>query len=252
MNDTDISIVIPAYNEEARLPRYLAEIQGYFAPRPTSYEIVVVDDGSVDQTARVVQEIAALDSRVRLVRLPLNRGKGHAVRTGMLQACGRLQLFADADGATPISQLERLLPALERGADVAIASRALRETGCAVQAHLHRKIMGAVFNFLVAAIAVRGIRDTQCGFKLFSKEAAQAVFPLQRIDDFGFDVEILYLCGKRGLCVKEVPVTWSDIEGSKVGVVRDSLRMLGDLFKIRCNDLRGYYRPGGARPNLDG
>jgi dolichyl-phosphate beta-glucosyltransferase len=246
LNDIDLSIVIPAYNEETRLPRYLKQIIDYFAVRGTRYEVIVVDDGSVDATASVVHKISAKNHRIKLITLPANRGKGHAVKTGMLAATGKLALFADADGATPIGEVERLKHAIEGGADVAIASRAMREQGCQVRAQLHRKIMGSVFNFVVTTVAVKGINDTQCGFKLFKREAAQAVFPLQRIDDFGFDVEILFLCRKNRCKISEVPVNWTEVKGSKVGLVRDSLRMLVDVFRVRANDLRGLYRPAPA------
>jgi dolichyl-phosphate beta-glucosyltransferase len=236
-------VVIPAYNEEKRLPVYLSEILSYLEKTGTAYEIIVVDDGSTDDTTGVVTGFSRGNDRVKLLSLPRNRGKGYAVRTGMMAARGGLLLFTDADGATPIRELERLQAALERGADLAIASRALHDDCCAVQAHLHRKIIGDVFNLLVTVLAVSGIRDTQCGFKLFRADTARTVFPLQRIEDFGFDVELLYLCRKNGYRITEVPVNWSDVQGSKVGVLRDSVRMLGDLFKIRINDLRGAYTP---------
>ena len=241
MSDIGLSVVIPAYNEEKRLPSYLSEILDYLEAGDTSYEILVVDDGSSDDTAGVVAGFSRSNDRVKLVSLPRNRGKGYAVKTGMMGAQGKLLLFTDADGATPIAELQRLQEALERGADVAIASRALHDDCCTVQAHLHRKVIGGVFNLLVSVLAVTGIHDTQCGFKLFRVEVARAVFPQQRIEDFGFDVEILFLCRKKGYRISEVPVNWSDIQGSKVGVLRDSLRMFGDLFKIRINDLRGAY-----------
>jgi dolichyl-phosphate beta-glucosyltransferase len=160
----------------------------------------------------------------------------------MLQASGKLRLFSDADGATPIMELERLRKAIDRGADVAIASRALRDDSCTIRAHLHRKVIGRIFHLIVTTLTVKGIHDTQCGFKLFTAKAAEAVFPLQRIDDFGFDVEVLYLCQRNGYRIIEVPVNWTDIAGSKVNLMRDSLRMFADIFKIRYFDLTGAYR----------
>jgi dolichyl-phosphate beta-glucosyltransferase len=242
VNDIFLSIIIPAYNEESRLPSYLEGILAYLEKQEIIYEIIVVDDGSHDATAEAVARFTQRNGRIRLIRLSRNRGKGYAVRTGMLEATGSLRLFADADGATPIMELKRLQEAIDTGADVAIASRALRDTACTVNAHLHRKIIGAVFNFIVAAFTVKGIHDTQCGFKLFSAEAANAVFPLQRIDDFGFDVEVLFLCQQNGYRIAEVPVNWTDVAGSKVSLIRDSLRMFTDIFKIRFNDLKGSYR----------
>jgi dolichyl-phosphate beta-glucosyltransferase len=241
VNSLFLSVIIPAYNEASRLPPYLDEIVAYLHQQDIAYEIIVVDDGSSDATAEVVGRFIRDNGRIRLVRLPGNRGKGHAVKTGMLRASGRLRLFADADGATPISELEKLRRAVEGGADVAIASRALKDDSCTVHAHLHRKVLGRIFHCIVTALTVKGIRDTQCGFKLFTAETANAVFSLQRIDDFGFDVEVLYLCQRNGYRIAEVPVNWTDIAGSKVNLIRDSLRMFADTFKIRFFDLVGFY-----------
>lgn len=242
MNEISLSVVIPAYNEEKRLPRYLASVQAYLDREGTPYEIIVVDDGSSDAPAEIVTQTAQRNGRVRLVRLPRNRGKGHAVRTGMLEARGKLRLFADADGATPITELPRLRAAVEKGTAVAIASRALTDAACVVHSHLHRKVLGRVFNFIVNTIAVKGIHDSQCGFKLFTAEAAHAVFRLQRLDDFGFDVEVLFLCRQKGYGIAEVPVNWTDIPGSKVSLLRDPVRMFMDILKVRLLDLTGAYR----------
>jgi dolichyl-phosphate beta-glucosyltransferase len=237
-----ISIVIPAYNEEIRLSQYLDSILSYFGQKNRTYEVLVVDDGSTDFTAAIIKRFAKNNSRVKLVQLPHNRGKGFAVKTGMLQACGRLRLFTDADGATPIEELEKLERKIESGADVAIASRALHSDSCSVIAKAHRKVIGAVFNFIVRTFAVKGIRDTQCGFKLFTAESASAVFPLQRIDGFGFDVEILFIAEKKGLSIYEVPVNWSDVKGTKVRLIRDSINMFYDVIRVRVGWLRGAYR----------
>ncbi len=237
-----LSVIIPAFNEESRLPAYLERVIGYMEKQPFSFEVIVVDDGSRDGTAAVVEKAAAAKPGIRLVRLPHNRGKGCAVRTGMLEASGKLRLFADADGATPIEEVERLRKAIEAGADVAVGSRALRDDALVVKTKLHRKFIGTVFNCIVRSLTVKGINDTQCGFKLFSANAADAIFPRQQIDDFGFDVELLYICRKKGLRLAEVPVNWTDIPGTKVKLVRDSMRMLKDVIKIRLNDWRGEYR----------
>ncbi len=239
--DPDLSIVIPAYNEELRLPRYLEVVTNYLRERGTDYELIVVDDGSSDGTANVVEESRKTDPRLHLIRLPENCGKGAAVRAGMCAARGRLRLFADADGATPIGELERLEQAIAGGADIAIGSRALQDETTRVVGKVHRKVMGTIFNLMVRAIAIPGIHDTQCGFKLFTSRAAAALFPLQRIDDFGFDVEILYLARKNGLQVIEVPVNWTDVSGTKVKVGRDSFRMFVDIVTIRWNESRGLY-----------
>jgi dolichyl-phosphate beta-glucosyltransferase len=242
MNAVFLSIIIPAFNEEERLPAYLERVLEYLERQDISYEIIIVDDGSNDSTAEIVARIMRENIKVKLIRLPHNQGKGSAVRAGMLLASGRLRLFTDADGATPIAELERLQNALASGADVAIASRAIKDDSCRVNSHLHRRVIGAIFNFIVGTLTVKGIHDTQCGFKLFTSEVAEAVFPRQRVDDFGFDVEVLYLCQRYGYRIAEVPVNWTDIAGSKVNLIRDSLRMFTDIFKIRFFDLTGAYR----------
>ena len=237
-----LSVVIPAYNEELRLPAYLARILAYMEEQPFSSEVIIVDDGSQDCTAAVVEQFAAENASVRLLRLPVNQGKGYAVKTGMLSASGMLRLFTDADGATPITELTGLKKAIEAGADVAVGSRALRDDSHTVKTQFHRKLMGTVFNFIVRTLTVKGINDTQCGFKLFTAEAANAIFPLQRIHDFGFDVEILYICHKKGYRIVEVPVNWTDVPGTKVRLIRDSLRMFKDVVKVRLNNWRGIYQ----------
>ena len=237
-----MSIIIPAYNEEKRLPIYLTRVLEYLKFQDFSAEVLVVDDGSTDSTAEVVERISGVNNLIKLIRLPENRGKGYAVKAGMLAASGKLRLFADADGATPITELAHLQKAVDSGADVAIASRAMKDDSCTISAHLHRKVIGRVFHFIVSTFAVKGLRDTQCGFKLFTAKAAQVAFQNQRINDFGFDVEILFLCQQNGYRIAEVPVNWTDIEGSKVNLIRDSMRMFLDIFKIRFNELAGVYR----------
>ncbi len=238
----DLSVIIPAFNEERRLPAYLDRVLAYLEIQPFLSEVIIVDDGSRDGTAALVEKFAAQTPLVRLIRLPRNRGKGHAVKTGMLSASGKLRLFADADGATPIVEVERLKKAIEAGGDVAVGSRALRDDALVVKTKLHRKVIGTVFTCIVRSLTVKGINDTQCGFKLFTNRAADAIFPRQRIDDFGFDVELLYICRKKGLRIAEVPVNWTDIPGTKVKLVRESLRMLKDVIKIRFSDWRGDYK----------
>ncbi len=240
--DIDLSVVIPAFNEELRLPLYLEKVMSYLDERAFTSEVIIVDDGSRDKTAAIVEQYSSKDPWVRLVRLAKNTGKGGAVKTGMLAATGRLRLFSDADGATPIAEVERLKRAIESGAEVAVGSRALKDDTLKVRTRLHRKLIGTVFNCIVRTLTVKGINDTQCGFKLFTARAANAVFPMQRIEDFGFDVELLYICRKKGLRIAEVPVNWTDIPGTKVKLVRDSLRMLRDVMKIRFCDWRGGYR----------
>lgn len=227
------SVVIPAYNEALRLPSYLKEILAYFEGRDEPYEIVVVDDGSVDGTAERVREVAAGRSAVTVHALGANRGKGHAVRAGMARTTGQLRLMTDADGATPIAEVARLEAAIAAGADLAVGSRVLADPSVTRQVRLHRKLSGHVFNFLVRRLGVASVVDTQCGFKLFRGPVADALFPLVVTDGFGFDVELLMLAEHRGLRVAEVPINWADQPGSKVGVLREGPRMLYEALAAR-------------------
>lgn len=230
------SVVIPAYNEEKRLPAYLQEITAYFDGRGERYEVVVVDDGSRDGTGAVVESLQDSSHALRLVRLPRNRGKGCAVRTGMLEATGELRLFADADGATPIREVERLEKRIVQGADIAIGSRALRDDTRTVQARWHRVFFGQIFNASVRCLSVTGIADTQCGFKLFRAQVAIDLFSVLQIDGYGFDVELLFVAQRRGYSIAEVAINWADQAGSKVRVIRDGLRMLREVWVIRRSE----------------
>jgi dolichyl-phosphate beta-glucosyltransferase len=204
-------------------------------------EVIVVDDGSADETTAVVQGIAAGDARLRVIRLPENHGKGYAVRTGVANALGQRVLFADADGATPFAELARLEAALDAGADVAIGSRAVAEQGVTVATHPGRRAAGRIFHQLVRAAGVRGIADTQCGFKLFTARAASDLFPRLRLTGYAFDVELMLAAQRRTMRVAEVPVNWTHQAGSKVHVVRDGLRMARDVVRIRSYALGGGY-----------
>ena len=227
------SVIIPAYNEAARLPAYLKDVQAYFEGRDEAYEAIVVDDGSRDGTADRVREVAAGRLAVTVRALAENRGKGYAVRVGMGDASGALRLMADADGATPIAEVARLEAAVAAGADIAIGSRALHDPAVIRQVRMHRKLSGHVFNFLVRRLGVPGVVDTQCGFKLFRGPVAAALFPLVITDGFGFDVELLMLAVRRGHRIAEVPVNWADQPGSKVGVLRHGPRMLREVLAAR-------------------
>lgn len=235
------SVVIPAYNEEKRLPAYLREITAYFDCKGERYEVLVVDDGSRDSTGAVVESLRDSFPALRLMRLPRNRGKGCAVRTGMLKAAGELRLFTDADGATPIREVERLEERIAQGADIAIGSRALRDDTRMVQAKWHRVFFGQIFNAIVRCLGVRDIADTQCGFKLFRAQVARDLFSMLQIDGYGFDVEMLFVAQRRGYSIAEVPVNWMDQPGGRVRVACDGLRMLRELWVIRRNELRGLY-----------
>ncbi|MBI2204113.1 MAG: glycosyltransferase family 2 protein [Candidatus Rokubacteria bacterium] len=226
-------MVIPAYNEALRLPRYLEAVVSDFDGRGEPYEVLVVDDGSTDATAQLVEEFGRAYRAVRLLRLPTNQGKGAAVRAGMLAARGRLRLFADADGATPIGELKRLEPALAAGADIVIGSRVLVDPSVSVVARPHRVLVGRIFNWLRERLGLRGVADSQCGFKLFRDTVAEEVFPRVRTRGFGFDVEVLLLAQARGHRIVEVPVNWTDQAGSKVRVLSDGPRILGQAVLAR-------------------
>ena len=228
-----LSVIIPAYNEENRLPATLKEIGSYLDQGKTDYEIIVVDDGSKDKTTLKVKEIKNNNGRVQLLQNEKNRGKGFSVRKGILAAQGEYILFYDADGSTPISELEKLLEKLRAGYDIAIGSRGLKESQIRVRQPLYREYMGKIFNRLVRLLTVPGIADTQCGFKCFRRETARELFTLQKIKRFSFDVEILYLAQKGGYKIVEVPVVWMNSPVSRVGLIKDSLQMLFDLFRIR-------------------
>ena len=236
-----ISIVVPALNEASRITPTLRSALDYLRAQELDGEVIVVDDGSADETSDVVAALAARDSRLRLIRLPDNRGKGYAVRTGVANAAGDRVLFADADGATPIGELARLQRALDAGADVAIGSRAVVATGVAVEARLGRRIAGRIFHRVVRLCGVRGVADTQCGFKLFTAAAARDLFPRLRLTGLAFDVELLLAAQRRELRVAEVPVNWTHQPGSKVRVVRDGIRMTRDVIRIRSYALSGVY-----------
>jgi dolichyl-phosphate beta-glucosyltransferase len=243
----DLSVVIPAYNEERRIGPTVRAVLDFLTREGRSGEVVLVDDGSADATCTLVRGLADADDRVRLIRLPRNRGKGYAVRTGVLSALGERILFADADGAAPIEEVARLERALDAGAAIAIGSRALPSPGVRVEALLGRRVAGRIFHQLVKWLAVRGVADTQCGFKLFTADAARDLFSRMLMDGFSFDVELLVIARRRGLRVAEVPVDWTHQPGSRIDVAADGLRMARDLFRIRALALRGIYdRPQSA------
>jgi len=228
----DISIVIPAYNEAERLPPTLDRIEAYVKARALNAEVIVVDDGSRDATAEVVRERAARWPQLRLLSAGRNGGKGQAVRLGMAAATGTYRLFTDADLSVPIEELDRLLVPLQDGAAVAIASRGLKESEIELHQPWYRETMGKVFNRLVRLWVLGGIHDTQCGFKAFSAEAANRVFPPLQTRGFGFDVEVLYRARAAGLRIAEIPTRWINSPQSRVHPIRHSVAMFAELLAI--------------------
>lgn len=236
-----LSIVIPAYNEENKIGKTLEKTISYFNSRSYAYEIIVVDDKSSDKTLDIIKELSVRHKQIQLLKNKLNYGKGFSVKKGMLASCGQYVLFSDADFSTPIEEMEKLLEWLEKGHDIAIGSRALKESDIQIHQQWYRETMGKIFNLLVRLITVRKIKDTQCGFKCFKREVIQNIFNKQTINRFSFDVELLWIALKQRYRVKEVPIRWLNNPSSKVHPVLDSTRMFFDLIKIRINDLRGLY-----------
>jgi len=245
-----LSVVIPAYNEERRLPGTLARVVEYLAQQSYASEVIVVDDGSTDRTAAIVEEFGATHPLVSLIRND-HRGKGYAVRAGMLRARGHIALFSDADLSTPIEEITEMLPWFERGYDIVIGSR--EGAGAKrIKEPFYRHFMGRVFNAVVRVLTVRGINDTQCGFKAFRDDVARAVFArmklygenAQQVTDSmvtGFDVEVLFIGQKYGYKIKEVPVEWRYGNETKVNPLKDSWRNFRDVVLVRWNDWRGRY-----------
>jgi dolichyl-phosphate beta-glucosyltransferase len=227
------SVVIPAFNEARRLPRYLAEVVTYFDGRDEGYEVLIADDGSTDGTQDAVAPMVRANGPVRVLRRDRNEGKGSAVRWGMLAARGDYRLFTDADGATPIGEVKRLEAALTGGAEVAVGSRALPDPSVCVVARRHRVVAGRVFGWVVRRLGLPGIADSQCGFKAFTAKAAVDLFERLRTPGFGFDVELLFLARASGYRIAEVAVNWTDQPGSKVHVLGNGPRMLWEAVTAR-------------------
>lgn len=236
----EISVIIPAFNEEERLPQTLEHVSLYLRSLSFASEILVVDDGSTDHTAQVVSALARSIPNLFLLSNGSNRGKGFSVRHGMLEAHGRIALFTDADLSAPIEESQKLFTALE-SADVAIGSRALNRRLIEIHQSRWRELAGILFNRVMRLLTGLPFEDTQCGFKAFAMPGSRIVFELQRIEDFGFDPEILFLAKRHGLRIVEVPVRWSHDPRTKVHVLRDSAKMLLDLLLILWNDLLGRY-----------
>jgi glycosyltransferase involved in cell wall biosynthesis len=235
------SIIIPAYNEGPRIGATLDKILSYSQQCGWNAEIIVVNDGSHDDTAEIVCDRAAKHCGVRLLENPGNRGKGYSVRNGMLHASGETLLFTDADLSSPIAEASKLFAAIAAGSDVAIGSRWLRSELQTRKQPLHRQLFGRVFNLLLRIILGLRFKDTQCGFKAFTRRSAQRIFPQQQIEHWGFDPELLFLAGKFGFKVTEVPVAWAHREGTRLNPLRDGIRMFAEMLEIRWNSLMGKY-----------
>ncbi len=235
------SIVIPAYNESARIPATLHSVLDCIRQHGWTAEIIVVNDGSCDRTAEVVRDFAAHAPEVRLVENPGNRGKGYSVRNGILQAQGKVVMFTDSDLSAPIEEATLLFAAIDAGADIAIGSRWLDKSRQTHRQPLYRQFFGRCFNAVTRAVMGLHFADTQCGFKAFTQAAAQTVFQLQTIERWGFDPEILFIALKRGFNVVEVPVSWSHDERTRMSYLKDGVTMLEEIARIRWNALTGRY-----------
>ncbi len=237
----DLSIVIPAYNEERSLARCLTRVRDFVSARGLEYEILVVNDGSTDGTAELVRASMGDRGDLQLLSNGCNRGKGYAVKQGVLAARGDVVLFMDADLSTPVEEWDRMQEWFEKGFPVVIGTR--RTAGAQIEQHQSflREWMGRVFTSLSRGSTGTSVSDFTCGFKTFRREAAKEIFSRQTLDDWSFDAEILCIAGRRGIKVKEIPVRWSNAGGSRVHLLRDSLRSFLGLLKVRFNVLRGLY-----------
>jgi len=245
MSNTFLSIVIPAFNEENRIGQTLRGIFGFIETTGYSVEIIVVDDGSTDRTAELVEaqrRKPEYKEILRLIRNPKNLGKGYSVRTGMLHAKGGIVLFTDADLSAPIAEVTKLMtPILSGQCEISIGSRALEGSEIGIHQAKAREVAGRLFNYFVRKLTGLGFRDTQCGFKAFHQSVIKEVFGRQKFLDFSFDVEVLYIAKKLGYRILEIPVKWNHAEGTKVNMFRDPVKMFTSLFLIRLDDLRGRY-----------
>ena len=236
-----LSIVIPAYNESARIEDALERVMSCISEQGWDAEVLVVDDGSKDDTAAIVERWMKTYPRLHLVQNPGNRGKGYSVRNGLLQAAGYIVMFTDADLSAPMEEAERLIAAIDSGADVAIGSRWLDRARQTIHQPLYRQFFGRCFNWITRTVMGLPFKDTQCGFKAFRREAAQVIFRLQTIERWGFDPEILFIARKLKYEIREVPVTWGHDERSRISYLKDGMKMLEEMARIRANSLAGRY-----------
>jgi dolichyl-phosphate beta-glucosyltransferase len=248
MQHTHLSVVIPAYNEEKRIPNTLNDVMEYLKSQPYTSEVLVVDDGSKDGTAEAVRRDP---NNVELIQYPdgQNRGKGYAVRYGMMKATGKYRVFMDADNSTTINHVEQFFPLFEEGYDVVIGSRDIKGANVAVAQSWIKELAGKLGNLFIRFMAVRGIHDTQAGFKMFTDRAADTVFPLLTIDRWGFDVEILAVACHKKLAIKEMPITWVNDEESKVKASA-YLQVFGEVVRVRINLIKRKYNGAQKKENV--
>ena len=235
------SIVIPAYNESRRIERTLQRVLAYVAQQGWDAEVIIVNDGSRDNTAEIVTRYAEKNAALRLIENPGNRGKGFSVRNGMLNARGDVRLFSDADLSAPIAESTKLFEQIQAGADVALGSRWVRPELQTQKQSLHRQVFGRVFNLALRLVLGLRFKDTQCGFKAFTRRAAEDLFPVQKIERWAFDPELIFLAEKKGLTVVEVPVQWAHESGGSIHPVRGVIRMLLEVLKVRWYWMTGKY-----------
>jgi len=236
----NISIVIPAYNEEKRIEPTLKKIITYLNSNFVKYEIIIVDDCSKDMTYKIISKYKM--DNIKILRNKMNMGKGYSVKKGILNARYNLVLFSDSDLATPIEELKNFIDYIKKGYDIVIASRNLEESNVKVKQHLYKQLMGKTFLLLVNIVTGLKFKDTQCGFKLFKKDIIQKIIKLQTIDRFSFDTEILFIAKKLGYKIKEAPVTWINQKGTKVKPIGDGIKMFIDMFRMKYNNLSGRYK----------
>ncbi len=243
----EISIIIPAYNEEKRIQKTLERIFSYMKEKKHNFEIIVVDDGSKDKTVELVELFRKKNSknskdknRIKILKNIKNKGKGHSVKRGMLSGEKKWLLFSDADLSTPIEEIEKFEKYIDQYL-IIIASRNLKESQIKIKQPKIRSTLGKIFPLVVNLFTIRGIKDTQCGFKLFRKDIAEKIFPLQTSKRFAFDVEVLFIAKKHGYKIKEIPVIWINALGSKVDPIKDSISMFFDLIRFRFNSICGKY-----------
>jgi len=243
VESVDLSVIIPAYNEDRRLPHSLETVHGYLQKQSYTYEVIVVDDGSSDRTSQIVEDFQVKHPWFGLIRLPENRGKGYAVRTGILHARGRFVVFTDADLSTPIEEMGKFWPLLEEGHEVVIGSRRSPDSQVVVPQSWLRRFLGRTYIWLNRWLGIKGIADVTCGFKGFQRRAAKQIFQITRLNGFSFDSEVLYLAQRKfNLHLTQVPIEWRNSSDSKVHILRDLVMSMLDLIKIRLYDFRGFYK----------